>query len=275
MRKAVAAQVAGYTAPGEDVYAGATAKAIVWAQKTGANPRTYGGRDLVAQLNRRVADNGRISDQSAWGDYANVVGQVFATNGLMRASSSKRYRAVSFLLKQQCTPGYFRLDFTKDPAAADQSCDGGDPATTSAPDTDVTAMAVIYLQDLPTKSERVRTAIRKASGWLVRRQRDNGSFGGGPTTEGSNANSTGLAAWALGDVNRCTPARDAARWVNKLHLHGDLSGTKLRWQRGAIAYDWAALRAGRTDGITVTTRDQWRRTTSQAAPGLLYLNGCR
>ena len=49
---------------------------------------------------------------------------------------------------------------------------------------------------------------RRRRGWSAQ-QRCDGSFGGGMSTEGSNANSTGLVAWALGD----TPAsRQAATW---------------------------------------------------------------
>ena len=70
VRRAVAPKVPGYTTGvdwgTDDVYASATAKALVWAQESGADPRAYGGVDLVRQLNRRVSDDagtkGRIRD---------------------------------------------------------------------------------------------------------------------------------------------------------------------------------------------------------------------
>jgi hypothetical protein len=120
----------------------------------------------------------------------------------------------------------------------------------------------------------VRASIADAKSWLKRAQRANGSFGGGPSTETPNANSTGLAAWALGETGACRPARKAAQWVGRLQVPGDVTGTPLEGEEGAIAYDRAAYTAGETDGITVESRDQWRRTASQAAPGLRYVAGC-
>jgi hypothetical protein len=51
----------------------------------------------------------------------------------------------------------------------------------------------------------------------------------------------------------------------------------LAGQKGAIAYDRAALQEGQEFGIGVETADQWRRATSQAAPALAFLsaNACR
>ena len=274
IRRAVYRQVDSYTTGGSptEVYSGAVAKAIVWAQVSGANPRTYGGTDLVDRLDRRVAPNGRISDQSQWGDYANVIGQAFAVRGLNVARSANRVRVIDFLLQQQCSAGYFRLNFS-DPAAVDQSCDGA-AAGDKAPDTDATALAVLQLDALPTKSARVQRAIGRASSWLVRTQRSNGSHTGGTSTDTPNANSTGLAAWALGSTGRCAAARSAATWTYKLQAHVNLAGTGLRNQRGAIAYDGKAFSDGKAHGITQATRDQWRRTTAQAAPGLKALGGC-
>lgn len=275
MRKAVASQVASYTASGEDVYAGPAAKAVVWAQTVNANPRRYGGVDLVQQLEGTVASNGRISDRSQWGDYANVVGQAYAARGLALAGSSDRHRARRFLLQQQCSAGYFRVNFTQDKSAADQSCDGGDKATTSAPDTDATALALLQLSAIPRKGAVVKQAIRKGVNWLARTQRANGSHGGGSSTAAVNTNSTGLAAAVLGSHGKCAKAKAAAGWVLKLQARGTLNGTKLRGQRGAIAYNRAAYRRAAEEGITREVRDQWRRATAQAGPGLKYLKGCR
>lgn len=268
IRAAVYKQVDEYTAEGTDVYAGATAKSVVWAKAAGANPRTYGGTDLVKRLEGTVTASGRIADQSQWGDYANVIGQAFAARALTESGSAKRVPAISFLLTQQCSEGYFRVNFS-----GDASCDAGD-ATTSPADTDATALAVLQLDALPVKSARVKTAIAKGSTWLARTQRSNGSHGGGVLTGAANANSTGLAAWALGSTGRCARARLAATWTLRLQAHGNLSGTKLIGHRGAIAYNGAAYQAGKANGLTTQTRDQWRRTTAQAAPGLRALNGC-
>jgi hypothetical protein len=281
IRRALGRNVDNWTTFGDDVFAGSTAKAVVLAQTTGADPRDFGGVNLVARLNSLVSADrptvGRIVDRAANGsDYVNVVGQAYAAQGLAAARSGKADEAVRFLLKQQCAPGYFRLNLA-DKTAEDQTCDGGDRAGVSAPDTDATAIAVLSLRAVPRQTKAIRTAVRDAAAWLERRQRDNGSFGGGTSTETSNSNSTGVAGWALGEVGACKPAAKAARWVHRLQVSGDVSGTRLAGEKGAIAYDPAALAAARADGIGTPERDQWRRATSQAAPALMNLSvdACR
>jgi len=277
IRKALARHVDSWTTAvdfgGDDVYAGSTAKAVVVAQTTGADPRDFGNVNLVSRLNHRVSGAkpiaGRIEDRSE-SDFANTIGQAFAAQGLSVAGSGKADEAVRFLLKQQCSNGFFRLSFAGK-AAADQTCDGGDKES-SSPDTDVTALAVLSLQSLPRKTAKVRSAVADAVGWLKRRQQGNGSFGGGTATEASNANSTGLAGWALGDAGACGSAAKAAEWVRTLQVAGDVSGTPLAGEKGGIAYDRDRLAAGKSGGIGTEDRDQWRRATSQAAPALSYLS---
>jgi hypothetical protein len=258
----------------DDVYAGSVAKAVVVAETTGADPRSYGSVNLIRRLQQRVSSvapvAGRIQDKSGYGDYANTIGQSFAARGLSVAGAPKAAAATTFLLKQQCAAGFFRLNFAA-PTTAKQGCDAG-TATTSAPDTDVTALAVLNLQALPRKSKAVRAAIADAVGWLRAHQKRNGSFGGGTATESSNTNSTGLAGWALGSAGACTPASRAASWVRDLQVRGAVAGTPLAGQQGAIAYNAEAYRAGQTDGITTPSQDQWRRATTQAAPALVNLN---
>ena len=266
VRKALGANVGAWTTGGEPggVYAGSTAKAIAFAQAVGADPRSFGGTDLVVQLRGRVSTSapttGRISDKSTYGDYANTIGQAYAVGALSQAGSNRAGIATRFLLQQQCASGYFRLNFSA-PTAKDQTCDGAAKAD-KARDTDATAIALIQLLSIEKPSANTRNAIAKAVRFLGLTQKSDGSFGGGPTTKAPNANSTGLAAWALGDAGRCDAAHRAARWAAKLQFHG------------AVAYDGAALAAAKKDGITVEARDQWRRASSQAAPGLRTLASC-
>ena len=273
VRRALAANIGSYTTGADfgssDVYAGAVAKAAAFAQTTGADARDFGGVDLIARLGRRIASSapiaGRLQDKGV-DDYANVIGQAFAVDALTTAGSRKAMRATRFLLAQQCEAGYFRLNFTADKTVADQTCDGGKRATTSAPDTDATALAVIALLENPKRSRAVADAIEAALTWLVRTQARNGSFGGGPSTERANANSTGLAAWALGSAGSCDRASKAARWLRRLVVSG------VAGENGAVAYDKNAL-AGAQDGISVEERDQFVRSTAQAAPALQYAVG--
>ncbi|MFN8194631.1 MAG: hypothetical protein U0R80_10160 [Nocardioidaceae bacterium] len=286
IRSAVATGIGGYISgdgtgdPGS-TYAGATAKALVLAQTGSGVGHSFGGVDLVDRLESVVATDapvtGRIADVSGFGDFANVLGQAYAVRSLARAGSTQAQPALDFLLEQQCSEGYFRLNFTADKGAADQTCDGGDDATTSAPDTDATAVALISLEALGSDDANVTQAIRAGVAWLKDTQRANGSFGGGTSTEGVNSNSTGLAAWALAGDGSCGAAVDAATWVTRLQVVKPAAGSKLRKQKGAIAYNGAALAAGRQDGIPTAKRDQWRRASAQAAPAmdLLTAAACR
>lgn len=269
--KAVAADVGSYTtgadfAPG-DVYAGATAKAATLAIVADRDPASFGGLDLIAQLEGLVAPSGRIGDQSEFGDFANVVGQSYAAWALTAASSDRAKAVVSYLLDQQCKQGYFRLDFTADAAAADQTCSGARGAQ-RRPDTDATAIATLALREVPA-TKKVTKAINRSARWLAKTQRDNGGFGGGTTTEKPNTNSAGLAGWALGDLGFDEQAAQAAAFVRR-HQAVSIGGCtdKLKRETGAIGYDARAVRKAASDGITDTTSDQWRRASTQALPVL-------
>ncbi len=257
----------------ENVFAGSLAKLTAYVQASGGDPRAYGGADLVRRLNNRILSvrpvKGRLRDKGAE-DYTNTIGQSFAARALARADSRKAGGAIRFLLKQQCDAGFFRLNLASLDAEK-QSCDAA-RASKRSPDTDATALAVLNLRAMPIahRTAPVRQAIADATAWLKKRQKDNGSLGGGTSTEGSNTNSTGLAAWVLGDSGACRPAARAARWVRDLQVV-DAGGTSLEGEDGAIAYDAAGYAEGEDGGISDEERDQWRRATAQAAPGLSYL----
>jgi hypothetical protein len=275
LAKRVDSWTTGVDFGGSDVFAGSTAKALVFAQTVGENPKKFGGTNLVKQLTALVSTagptKGRIHDVSTSGDFANTIGQSFAATGLVNAKADTGKPALKFLLKQQCRKGFFRLDFS-DMTATDQTCDGA-AASDRAPDTDTTALTVINLLSLEHPSPKARAAVGKAVKWLRRTQKDDGSFGGGPSTEASNANSTGLAGWALAFADWCPNAGRAAGWLAKLTVTSDEAGTKLKRQGGSVAYDRKAFKAGVNDGITDESRDQWIRATAQAAPALTYQSG--
>ena len=269
---AVVRQIRDAMAPNISTYAGfgagATAKALVFAQVAGVDPTSYGGVNLVTATADRVSTTapiaGRIEDPAGGTDFANVIGQAFAARGLTVAGAAKAASATTFLLKQQCASGYFRLNFTVDKTASDQGCvEGSSPA-----DTDVTALTVVQLAALPQKDAAVSASIAKAVAWLKAAQQADGSFGGGPNTSAPNSNSTGLAGWALGTQGDCVAAGRAGAWVQKLQVRNPAAGTPLAGESGAIAYDQAALDVGKASGISDATEDQWRRATSQAAPAL-------
>ncbi len=256
-----------------DVYAGAAAKALTLLQvaQGSADPDPALRNVVAGQVIASGPSAGRIQDTSSWGDYANTIGQAFAARSLSAADPAVAPPVVQFLLAQQCDAGYFRLNFNTDKEAAEQGCVDGAPGSES--DTDVTALVLLQLEASEAAAEPdVAAALENGAAWLAAQQKADGSFGGGTSTAASNANSTGLAGWALAEVGRTAKARKAATWVRALQP-ADLGAcrSKLTRDAGAIAYDETALKAGRKDGITVESQDQWRRATAQAAPVLTYL----
>lgn len=254
-------------------YAGPAGKALVLAQTAGEDGTSYAGQDLVERVESVVATTppvtGRIQDVSQYGDYANVLGQAYVTQGLAAAGSPRAADALAFLLQQQCSQGFFRLYFTQDPQALDQSCDGGD-AEASAPDTDATALVVLALQD-QAADPVVAAALADAEDWLVETQRANGSFGGGPATEAPNTNSTGVAGWALGETGHTAAAEAAAGWIRRAQA---VNVAACDWwsaaDQGAVAYDPGTRKAARRDGIADSELGQWLRASAQAVPALQW-----
>jgi hypothetical protein len=255
--------------------AGELAKSLVFAQVSGADPRAYGGYDLVAEVEKTVTASGpsagrvvNYSPAPGWDDYANTFSQALAVRGLSVAGSDKAAAATDFLLEQQCSSGYFRVFFTTDASAADQSCvEGTDPT-----DTDTTAYVVHHLAATSPRSAAVDAAIARAVAWLGATQKADGSFVGSPFTPDPNTNSTGLAASALAAAGTCEQAGRAAEWVSSLQVGPQASASPLAGEEGALAYDRAALDSAAANGIGAA-RDQWWRATVQAVAGLTHARG--
>jgi len=276
--KAVAKNVAFYTSFAPSIYAGATAKAAVLALSQDKDPHAFGGVDLVTQLEARVATaapiTGRIEDaydpnDEFGGDFANVIGQTYAAQALSLAGSAKAASATAFLLQQQCDRGYFRQYFTTDKTRADQSCQGAPRAERGA-SVDATALAVLALHDV--NGPKAKAAVAKAVDWLVDRQHESGAFTDtGKGTGTANANSTGLAGWAMGESGARVPARRAAAFLRWLQVPDPNPCTgKLGDESGAIAYDDDAFGLAQSLGITKKASDQWRRASAQALPALRW-----
>lgn len=266
---------AGATPETTHILAGSIAKALALAVNAGRDATSFGGHDLVADLEAQVSDAGlnagRIQDTyddsvPFEADFSNTIGQAFAAMGLDAEASTLTDPVTDFLLAQQCAAGFFRLDFAA-PDAADQTCDGDAGAT---PDTDVTALAVIALQS-QTDDVDIQEAVTKATDWLASAQQADGSFGGAGPTSTSNANSTGLAGWALGLAGNTAAAADAAVWVRTVQADDpEPCTTGLTSEAGAIGYDGPGHGLGRSEGIVAETQDQWRRASAQALPVLQW-----
>jgi len=266
--------IKAYVAPGYGTLtsAGSTAKAAVLAEALGDDPTDVGGLDLVSRLETTVAAQGpaqgRVQDQvdpkqKGAADYANTIAQAYAVQALDGADSGAAADATSYLLQQQCADGWFRLDFPA-PDAKAQGCDA-DPR--SAPDIDATAFALRALDG--SDDPHAKAAAHRAVSWLEGVQGSDGSFGGAPAGQTPNSNSTGLVGWVLGDLGETAAAEEAATWVAD-HQIGACPGAGAK-DRGAVAYDDAALSAAAAKGITVKTQDQFRRASTQAVPALQWL----
>jgi len=269
--------------------AGSTAKAIVLAKLASLDPTAFGPTghkvNLVTTLEGLVASTGpsagRIEDtfspSDTYGaDYGNALGQAFAVRALTEQGAPQAATALAYLLKQQCEAGYFRVYFTANKGASDQTCDGNLPTTgasygdQSDPDVDATAYAIIELSALP-QTTTIARAIGKAEAWLMSMQNADGSFGSNPALPAANANSTGLAGWALGLSGDVQSANAAATWI-RAHQAQNIApcSDALTAQAGAIAHDDGALAQARTAGIPATAAYSWNLSTAQALPSLLF-----
>ena len=259
--------------------ANATAKAMALLQ-TLASGTTIGSVDVQQRLESLTADAapiaGRLTDVSTKNgdpdgpDYANSIGQAFAAYALDEAGSAEADDVLAYLLKQQCTSdGGFRLQFTPSRTATQQSCDEN---PSPAPDTDVDTTAIVLHQLNQTSGPGVVAARTAARAYLLAKQKSDGSWGGGAGTESSNANSTGLAATALGDTTpELAAVEQAATWLRARQATYYDVCDRLGRDRGTVAYDQAALEKGRSVGVLDAGSDQFRRATAQALPALAYL----
>ncbi|WP_299051955.1 hypothetical protein [uncultured Nocardioides sp.] len=259
---AVRTDQASYTTLGDDVYSGATAKALYFLQTQDADPGV-----LLQQLEDLVVDEGpstgRIVDD-ADEDYSNVIGQAYGARALHDAGSEDAAPVAEFLLEQQCDDGWFRAAFAS-PRASDETCEGDG---NSSPDNDTTAIVLLTLgpvaDELDGEVDGLSDALDDAAQWLVSQQDADGGLAGeeGPQ---ANANTTGLAGWALGTHGETDAAAAAAGAVEQLQA---IDGP----EAGAIAYDDATSDV--LDGrVPTNQQDQVRRATAQAAPALLWLAG--
>jgi hypothetical protein len=183
-------------------YAGPTGKAIVTALAAGLDPRSLNGFDLVDELQGLMSSSGRFSDDSAFGDYSNPVGQAFDIIGLKRATGDVPQPAVTFLLTAQCTDGGFADAYPTSP----KSC-------TSNADTTGLALQALVAAGVTDTDSATACAAGRALSWLKAHDSTNGSYASGavdPTAKAAaNVNSTAYAALGLTAAKASTSAQVA------------------------------------------------------------------
>ncbi|GAA5123302.1 hypothetical protein GCM10023339_42960 [Alloalcanivorax gelatiniphagus] len=274
---AVAPKVTQWYDLAPTVYTGSAAKAIVLAQVAGKDAADFGGTDLQAVVEDNVATAapiiGRVENvgETSWPsddptDSLNVISQSWAARGLAGQNSDLADEVMSFLLQQQCDDGSFRASLTPDKNAPEQGC-----AAAQVGEVDTTALAVINILETPGSSLAAKGSAHLAASWLRTQQAADGSFSAGDL--GANANTTGLAGWALAAAGHGAAATRAAAWLRGLQV-ADLGScsTTLAAANGAIAYKAADLAAARAAGtIPVPLQDGFRRASAQALPALAHV----
>jgi hypothetical protein len=265
VKKAIARHLLDYAVYQGDTSSGAMAKALLAAEVLKADPTHFGGLNLRKRVLKLVAprsagfEAGRLRDTGAT-DYSNVFGQSYGTIGLARSGSVPQ-DVVGYLLKQRCSPGYFRLFMT-----TGETCN----QSGSTPDVDATALALQALIAAKHDGASVgRRVIRGTTSWLISVQSPNGSYSEDATDSAPSSNSTGLAANALVAAGHVSPRLKAAAWVASMQLtKAKVAGGPAKTDIGAIAFDPAALAHAIAHGLG-DARSQWWRVAPQASFALI------
>ncbi|WP_193615049.1 prenyltransferase/squalene oxidase repeat-containing protein [Nocardioides lijunqiniae] len=257
----------------EGVAAGSLGKALVSLQTAEIDPTDVDGVDLVAKLEGVVPDSGALAGRavspqtrdgvSTVSGFTNLFGQAFAVRGLADASSPEALSASTYLVGLQCADGSFQEDLPAEEVA--QTCAA---TTNSRPSVDGTALAVLALDRVDTAA--AQAAVTSATQWLASVQRPDGGFTDNGAAGTPNANSTGMAGWALGLTGQDAPAAKTATWVRAHQASND--GTCAAYAAddlGAIALNDQDLAAG-VGGIGDAALGRWQRATVQALPALTY-----
>lgn len=233
--------------------AGATAKALVVALAHRVTPAgTLGGVDLVARLEAREQPSGRFTDKSSSGDFSSTLTQSLALVGLARAKAGPSSNAITYLQKQQCPNGGFRIKM------ADAAC-----TKNKGVDPDATSYAVQGLLATPKTNART-LQISRAVAYLKTRMSPSGGIKGGTSTASDNANSTGLAVMSFDSAGFSSLASKGREYLMSLRFGCEYP----ELMRGALAYDDARLKQARSQGSSAKLVDQDLRGTTQAALGL-------
>lgn len=243
-----------------------TAKALMFVTAVGGDPRSVGPSrtDLVARteslLMRDQSYTGRLTSGTSWL-------QAYAATGLAAAGSEHAAELLDFTLQQQCRAGFFRLSLSRTDAA-DQSCEASSDAT-RAQSADVSAAVAINLAPLAGENPRVAAALENVGRWLLAQQQPDGSFVD-VFSQRANANTTGLAGWALGVTGQEEAAARAATWLRARQVIGACQPS-MATETGAIAYTDAAWAEGEKYGISdPVDRLQWLMVGAQALGALRW-----
>jgi prenyltransferase beta subunit len=189
---------------------GAVERSILAAAAAGADPRRFGGRDLVSTLDRAIGRDGAVADQT------NLT--AFAVLALRAAGARATPRTLAWLVDQQDHDGGFNY------ATAGAASDVDDTG------------AVLEALAGDTRAAATR-ARRRAVSFITRHQNRDGGFPSSPG-DASNAQSTAWAVQGLIAVGRAPES-----------LHRNGAPSPLTYLRSLIASD-GHIRYSRTSDQT-------------------------
>jgi hypothetical protein len=156
-------------------------RTVLLARVAGMDPRRFGGRNLLAEIERRRRDDGSISGFVSY--------TAFGVMALRASGASARSATVQWLVSSQNADGGFGV------------------ARSSGSDSDMTGAA---LQALATVGRGRGGAAQRAAEWLRSNQNDDGGFGQFKGRD-SNAQSTSYAVQGLLAVGGGGDAASRAR----------------------------------------------------------------
>jgi hypothetical protein len=201
---------------------GPKAKVVLAVAAAGKNPRSFGGADLIGEIQESELENGRF------GEITPVFDQALALLALQGAGASFTTKSVEWLVDAQCGDGGWQFD---EPAteADDEHCFSGDDTDFFLSDTNTTSLVVQvlgYIEESPPQPatdpfqffNSIRDDLKK--GW--------GYSWGFETTD---ANSTALVLQAYAAQGTAPPA--GARKALAELQYGFCSKN-----RGAFAFTW-------------------------------------
>ena len=225
----------------------ALAKAAVVAQVAGSPDAAA----IVTRLEGKVTD-GKLADVS---EFDGVIAQSFAVRALAQGGSLETPEALAFLSKQQCSDGGF-------PAPADDAgCTTGEGT-----DVDSSAIALINLAETDLGTVMLTTG----RDYLRKSQDAAGSWSSWGTP---NANTTGVAAWALGES---AESRKAGTWLRSLQLMDAPGCDRYRGvetvpdPQGAVVWSEKDRDDAAADGLDGGALTGAKYATPQAAPALRW-----
>ncbi|MFJ6572674.1 prenyltransferase/squalene oxidase repeat-containing protein [Streptomyces sp. NPDC091292] len=189
----------------------AAARLALVAASTEADPRAFGGHDLVGDLAKNVCAAGPESPGpnpgcTAKGDFRDATytdGQALSVLALLRAGTTPPAATVDRLTQLQCRDG----GVTSILIRTGENCDG-DPATT--------ALVALVLK----KAGGHDAAVTKARTYLAGTQRDDGSFTAYTGSTTGSVSATAYAAQALRALGETRRADPAVGWLSRQQLDG-------------------------------------------------------